>query len=251
MKTLRIAAIAALGTTFAFAWGWTPIVDDNFDAYTVNGTLNGKGGWVATNGDGGYAPTVYNSPTDLANRGKTVFLSVGTAQGGYSEMTINVGDLVPLYSKVEVSFDIYHNNSTRVSPQNVWWYWADEGEPGYGLQWDGGQTLPFGWATGASGAATVAPKTWANVTMEWDLANQTASSWYNGKQVDNNIPISGIKSLTAWTIGLQHDGASGTADSAYIDNFRIQGEPVPAVPEPATMTVLGLGAAFLAARRRK
>lgn len=41
-------------------------------------------------------------------------------------------------------------------------------------------------------------------------------------------------------------GGSGAEDRSYVDDFRID-----AVPEPATMSVLALGAAFLARRRRK
>jgi len=149
---------------------------------------------------------------------------------------------------VTVSYDIYRTGDNWMS--NLWWWWWDAGEPTYGLQWDAavgnpGTTFPHGWNPGAGSAVTVTGR-YANVTMVWDFQQSKAYSWYDGALVDNGIPITNITALTGWTIYLSHDEGTGTGpEVVWIDNFVIT-----AVPEPATLALLGMGGLVLARRRR-
>jgi hypothetical protein len=175
-------------------------------------------------------------------------LEVTGKMGDSSEMTVEgLGNLLESYNKLRVSFSIYRTGSPDTD-QNLWWYWLDNGRPTYGLQWDLGGTMPNGWNPGASSTPTVFG-TYTEVDMIWDMTTAKAYSWYNGIHVDDGIPITDITALTGWGIRLTHDASdSEVGDIAYIDNFRISGEPV---PEPATMVIVGGGLLAMLARRRR
>jgi len=241
MRTLTtIAAVLGLAS-IASADIW--YTSNGFEPTTfTTGPLNGQDGWGAGGGGGGgVQPLVVTAPDPVLGM-QAVRLQVGTTQGDLSEMHRDIADpLAAGWQIVTVSFDIYRN----VQAQNLWWWWYDAGEPTYGLQWDLSQaTHPFGWSTGAGQTPTVFGQ-YANLTMEWNFQTSTASSWYNGVLVDNNIPISGITSFTGWQIQLGHDSDTGTpGDLVFIDNFAIT-----VSPEPGTLTLLALGGLALLRRR--
>ncbi|HQL55250.1 MAG: hypothetical protein KA383_19735 [Phycisphaerae bacterium] len=236
---IAMAAVLAL-TGIAVADVW---YDSNgFEPATfVPGPLAGQDGWTASGAGGGIAPQVVTAPDPVVGT-QAVRLYVGDTQGDTSVMDIGIADPVAAgWDVVTVSYDIYRDAQI----QNLWWWWWDAGEPTYGLQWDLSQaTHPFGWSTGA-GQAPTAFGIYANLKMEWNFVTNTASSWYNGVLVDNNIPLSGITSLTGWTIQFGHDSGSGTgAETVYIDNF-----VVTVTPEPAALSLLALGGLALLRRR--
>lgn len=216
---------------------------NGFEDYEL-GALAGQADWGGLATGGATAPTVVTSPDPVIGQ-KAVALRVGDVQGDSSTM----GHAISLNSVanqvVTVSFDIYRPQPAQDKlAQNLWWWWFDVGEPTYGLQWDIGGTLPHGWSTGAGSASTVYDQ-YANVTMVWDMPQGKAYSWYNGVLVDDGIAISGITSLSGWTIQLAHDAADGSGDSvAYIDNFVIS-----AVPEPASLAMLAIVTLLLRRRR--
>jgi len=209
------------------------------------GALAGQDGWNAGGAGGGAAPAVVTAP-DPAMGAQAVRLEVPDVQGAASWMDHAIPAIGLANKIVTVKYDIYRQ--TDGWPSNVWWWWWDAGQPTYGLQWDAGgtsSTLPNGWNPGAGSAPTVMDR-YANVTMVWDFQQMKAFSWYDGAIVDNGIPISGIGALTGWTIQLAHDEGTGSGpEVAWIDNFSIE-----VIPEPATMTLLGLGALALIRRRR-
>lgn len=233
--------VASAPAANAVAW----FDSGGFEGYAL-GALDGQNGWVGGANGTGFAPNVVTAPhPTLGNQ--AVQLAVCDLQGDTSHMEIGITDpLAARYTIVTVSFDIYRTGVV----QNLWWYWWDNGEPTYGLQWDMNQaTLPHGWNPGAGSAPTVF-NSYATLTMEWNFDTMKAYSWYNGALVDDGIPINGITALTGWTIYLAHDADTGTgADCVYIDNFVIT-----AVPEPGSILALAsglIGLGGLAIRRRR
>jgi len=249
---LVIPALASAGTTWYDTFGFEPGVDPTGMTPDFTQTwLAGQGNWpqataawTGSGAGGGIAPIVVLDP--LGAPSQCVELNIGDTQGDASVMDIGINDpLAAGYRVVTVSYDILRVTGPV---QNLWWWWWDSGEPTYGLQWDQGpSTLPNGWNPGAGSAPTVLGR-WANVTMTWDFTTMTASSWYDGVQVDNGIPITNITKLTGWTIQFGHDSATGTgSDVCYIDNFVITVDQL--VPEPSVFLLGGLG--LLALLRRK
>lgn len=210
------------------------------------GVLNGQDGWQSEgSGPSGDTARVVTLP-EPAVGGQSVRLEVGDSQGDYSLMSRPIADpLAAGWRIVVVSFDIYRIGPTQ--KQNLWWYWFDNGEPTYGLQWDlSNATHPFGWNPGATSAPTIFDR-FVNLKMVWDFSQNKAYSYYDGVLVDDGIPITNIASLTGWGIMLSHDAASGTgADVAWIDNFSIY-----VVPEPTSIAVLAGGVLALAGIRRR
>ncbi|GMV97603.1 MAG: hypothetical protein AMXMBFR83_19600 [Phycisphaerae bacterium] len=213
-------------------------------AFSV-GALDGQDGWTGGSLGGGVVPLVVTAPDPVLGQ-QAVRMEVGDAFEDTSLMDHDV--ILPSVAGqiVTVSFDIY-----RPAPaggklaQNLWWFWWDAGEPAAGLQWDIGETWPFGETPGAASAITVFDQ-YANLTLVWDFQQMKAFSWYNGALVDNGLLISGITELTGWALLLSHDGEAGTGGSiAFIDNLRIT-----AVPEPASLVPAAAGALALIRRRR-
>ncbi|GBC96444.1 hypothetical protein HRbin16_02248 [bacterium HR16] len=251
MKVHRwiLAAVAAVVLGAGAVHAQLVWYDSNgFEAPTFSlGVLDGQDGWVGIpSGTSGDWSRVVKAPEPVLGQ-RAVRLEVGDSQGDQSLMFRAIPDpLAAGWKVVIVTFDIYRAGPRQV--QNLWWYWIDNGDPTYGIQWDlSQQTHPFGWAPGASSTPTVFDR-YVTLKMVWDFNQMKAYSWYNGVLVDNGIPITGITTLTGWGILLSHDAASGTgADVVWIDNFAIH-----VVPEPASVVALAGGVlALLGIKRRR
>jgi hypothetical protein len=241
-----VAAVVLAGVAGS-AWAAMIVDSQGFESPPFNiGFLDGQNGFAEIVAGSGSRPLVVIGP-DPAAHGQAVRLQIPDLQGSNSGLHVTIPDLISAgYTQVTVSFDIYRETDQWNS--NLWWAWVDAGTPTYGLQWDaaGGTntTLPFGFAAGAKSTPTIKDK-WVNLTQTWDFTTGMATSSYNGVAVDTAFPISGITSLTGWDLYLAHDEATGSgAEVAWIDNFVIT-----AVPEPATLFLLGLGACAAVRRR--
>jgi hypothetical protein len=201
--------------------------------------LNGQNGFVEIVAAEGSRPEVVVGP-DPELHGQAVRLQIPDYQGSNSGLSVQMADLINAgYTQVTVSFDIYRQTDRWNS--NLWWYWVDNGNPTYGLQWDvaGGTntTLPFGFASGAGSTPTIKDR-WVNLTQTWNFITNEATSSYNGVAVDTAFPITGITSLTGWVIFLGHDEGNGSgSEVAWIDNFVITA----VVPEPVSVVLLLAG----------
>ena len=243
MKVLAGAVVLLATAGMAMAAGYDSL---GFESFML-GPLDGQDGWVGSAAGGGIAPQVVTAPDPVLGE-RAVRLEVGDTQGDSSQMdhAFIPADLVAAgYTNLVVSYDIYRQLNAQDKTQNIWWWLWDAGSPTYGLQWDQGpSTCPHGWNEGAGSAPTVLGR-YANVTMEWDLVDMKAYSWYDGVIVDNGIPIADITALTGWTIQFGHDSDTGTGgDVAWIDNFQAI-----ATPEPASLALLALGGLALLRRR--
>lgn len=228
--------LVTLFMLFAFLLAPTARTDVIYDSQGfedppfVLGLLDGQDGWVAAGTNGGMEPMVVGAP-DPVQGSQAIRLEVPDLETSYSSIQMSIPDLIAAgYDKVTVTFDIYRETDTWVS--NVWWWWFDAGTPTYGIQWDEangqyGATYPFGW-DGTSVANEL--DRYVTLYMEWDFREGMAYGYYDGSLV-TTVPISGIDSLTGWTIELGHDEATGSGpDVAWIDNFKIEafiGDPAP------------------------
>jgi PEP-CTERM motif len=246
MRTATLFFLACGAAVLAVASpAWAVVLYDSngFEGPAfVPGSLLGQDTWTGTGGSA--SPLVVRAPDPVLGQ-QAVRLAMPDLQGAGCSMDRSLWGGNLANQIVTISFDIYREQSRWLS--NLYWWWWDGGTPTSGLQWDAGvgfpgQTRPHGWNPGAAGAPTITGR-YANVTMVWDFQQMKASSWYDGALIDNGIPISGIHTLTGFTIVLSHDEATGMGpEVVWIDNF-----VVTAVPEPASLVLLALGG--LAARR--
>jgi hypothetical protein len=190
------------------------------------GPLAGVDGWITATMGGASDPLVVTAPDPVLGT-QALRLEVPNFQTAKSAVYRDMSDLLAEgYRVFTVSFDIYRQ--TDLWAANVWWWWYDTGNPTYGLQWDSvtgiSRTLPLGWNPGANETATIMDA-YANLTLTWDFTVGTAYSWYNGVQVDFDVPITDIDTLTGWAIELKHDEAAQNSDGevAWIDNFLMTG----------------------------
>lgn len=239
------------------------------------------------------APEVATDPLG----GQAVKLHVGTTFGDRSWMWLPLADPIQVadHNAITVRFDIYrydYGPTPEPYTQNLFWMWVDENDlalavtdgmmPSWGAQWDLSRTTyPFGWDDGRPDRPTIFGD-YATVEMTWDLDTMTASSMYDGMNV-NFEPIFNVPdTIEGFDITLEHGSDTGRGpDSVWIDNFEIIGsdiynsygfenfEPGPlhgqdgwvggtelgpggTVPEPCTAfaTALGVSAVAAALRRR-
>ena len=194
-----------------------------FEAFAL-GNLNGQDGWIGSAEGTGTAPQVVDASSgDPVLGSKAVRLEVTTTQGDKSHAEKAIADAVAAgYGMIYVSFDVYRA-SADTPLENLWW-WANGNNPIYGIQWDQGpSTLPNGWNAGAGSVPTITDR-WVNVTLQYNVAEGKASSWYDGVPVDNSITLTGINEFLGWTFELAHDAGTGTGgEVAWIDNLVISG----------------------------
>jgi hypothetical protein len=100
----------------------------------------------------------------------------------------------------------------------------------------------FGFLTQSAPVFVYPQSQWNRVRLDLDFGNNTASAYINNNLILTRAFDPGL-STTRVGIG----GTSDGFDVGYFDNFQAAITPV---PEPATLAVLGLGAAAMIRRRR-
>jgi hypothetical protein len=190
------------------------------------------------------------SPDPTGTQNQCVeLLAVLSGEGyGDSNMFIPINDpLAAGYREVTVSFDLYTPSPGAESVWGLTWWWDDPGTYTLGTVWsDEGMVYPL-----LAGAAPAVFDRWTNLTMRWDFASNTVSSWYDGLPVDVAVPMPtppDITALTGWWIDFLSVPYDFEAeDAVWIDNFSITVDKL--VPEPSVFLLAGLG--LMALLRRK
>ncbi len=135
-------------------------------------------------------------------------------------------------SSVNFSADYYLDTSNLLNGQNIWFAVLQGGKTYY--NWDLHNFSPHQWLS-------------ANATMQANVA-QTVLDWQDGGVTFEVPDFSASGAEMKFGFITAYNLENGAALSQRIDNFTVRTTPV---PEPATLAVLGMGAAALASKRRK
>jgi len=250
--TLFTAAVLA-AMSLASADAAVVLDTGGFEAYAP-GTINGQNGWAN-------APT-WGQPfkdaviADAPGGGKAIlFDNTGGATAPHEESSIQVTfpNLTGSEQYVTATFDFYRDGNGLYN--NLWW-WPVGANPWSGLQWDNAanpdaKILPFGFGA----PTTLMPQSqWVNMKLEFDLVNGTETAWVNGVLVGENINI-GTGAFEGWFFSDTNTvdpgrTPNGVGQRAWVDNLLIVTGRGSAIPEPATLSLLGLGLLPMLRRRR-
>jgi hypothetical protein len=258
----RSAALSAacgvlMVTGFAQVASATYIIGpDGFDVppYTLNASVVGQQGWQ---GQAGTAAPIQD--TGDAGHGTAIFIdnsSVGkvykTIPGPYNTDTTQI---------MRVKYDIYGTmaSSTFSMPSvEIGDYWVS----GYPAVYIEGMGPAAGVVTNSFRLNGDSSKllsginsqehVWYSVTVDLSLAHKTydvsiTDGTNTGTATDVPFWYNQVPALNDVTFRTADYGGQYPNDSGYIDNFSVQMVPV---PEPASLSLLGLGGLLLIRRRR-
>jgi len=257
-RLLTLATVAGAASAFA----GVPIYTLDIDSLAT-GALNGTQGASSITSTGGNAAEVIADPTG-AGRNQVIKLSTPIPRdtngtGNYRRMSGAVftwdtlggpKDLVnATWKSITVKFDLY------VGPNNFQnlYFGNSNRDTNFGQTVNDGGWLGFGSNT-ANG--TFKSGKWWSVTLDWDKVLGTrAGSFTDGVNTYNTAgtglsfaadPSTGSAAFYRFNIRTVTDNRPGGPGSLwYVDNVKVS-----AVPEPASLSVLGLGALALIRRRR-
>jgi hypothetical protein len=220
------------------------IVSDNFDAYTAGTALNAHAPWDPTS-----SPN-FTISTDHALSGPNSAKVVGTGVTGSTDfawINLNSGNNYPYDSThplLSGSVSMWLNSGLQSTDWAGLTVFDTAVNRVAGIRYNGAGTVQFwapaGWVT----TQIVAPTDeWVNLRIRASYTSATSATiqYY-------------INDLRFDAYGLSYGSGFGVADfdlyqfgnaTAYFDNYVV----AKAVPEPATLAVLGIG--LLALRRRR
>jgi hypothetical protein len=236
-RTLFIAVAVAMAPVSALAQ-WS----DNFDSYATGSQLHGQGGWKGWFNDPGAGALTSNAqfvsaPNSANIAGASDLVHEYSVTGGLWRYSGSV--FVP-QAHTGTSYMILMSN---YSDANVNLHWSTQMtfNSTTNLVGDdspnGGTVTPVGLVKGQ----------WIGFSVDIDLVNDTKVVRYNNQQVlaSRWRDVAGGTSGATLSVGAVDLYANNTT-SVFYDNLSLQ-----AVPEPATMTALALGAAAMLRRRRR
>lgn len=227
--TLAIAVIAVS----AVAQPWS----DNFDSYATGSQMHGQGGWKGWDNSlaagaltsGAQASSAPNS-VDIVGGSDLVHTFAGATSGQWVFAGQTYHGTAFSGQSLFIMLNIYNDGG----PYN----WSTQ------VQFDGGAGTVSDFDVPASTMAMVRDQ-WVDFRNEIDLDANTQSFFYNNQLLFTKSWTEGVSGGGAVDIGAIDLFANG-ATSMYYDNLSLT-----AVPEPASMLALGLGAAALLRRKRR
>lgn len=228
MRRLTCMAFVAALSTAAFAQVWS----DNFDSYANGTQLHGLNGWVGWDNSAGAGALVSNvqsaSPSnsvDISGGSDLVQQFTGATNGfwTFSGKVYIPGNFTG--SSYFIMLNTYNHNGP--------YDWSVQ------THFDSATGLAVDDYTGNSVAYVT--DQWLDFSVDIDLDNDTREMKLDGNSLGVTAWKTGANSaVNIGAIDLFANGAS----AVYYDDLQL-------VPEPATMSVLALGALALVRRRRK
>lgn len=243
MKRLAIIAgvVALSGAALA------PVLYDSegFEASKFStGSLGGQDGW-----DNSFAGTGFDTVVDtFSNGGTQSVLADGTVGGSNWSFVVASHDAGASSDKVVViQWDMYIETAGAAGPSGLWGIDVYDDTVArvvaLGVDDQGEVTSLDSNGADAGSGSFVNRDEWNTYAIRIDYVSHTASLWLNNAMVMDGIDTSAATDVFSdadiWVGG-------GLGDRAFYDNYTVN-----AVPEPATLAALGLGAAALLRRRRK
>jgi hypothetical protein len=226
MSTQLVVAVVGLALAPAAMAQWS----DNFDSYPA-GSINGQGGWQGWDGAAGAAGVVTSSISRSAHNSQQVN---GAADSVHQYSGITAGQwsyvawqYIP-HDFAGDSYFILNNDYANGGPYN----WAVQ------IKFAGSGTLNEDMRTGST--INYIRSAWAEIRIDFDLTANTVSEYYNGTLFASGTwAAAGPVSLEAV------DLFANNASNIYYDDMSVT-----RVPAPASLALLGLGAAASRRRRR-
>jgi hypothetical protein len=226
-----------------------PVWSDDFEAYSP-GNIDGQGPWVDF---GGTLPGIVSTaqansgvqslaltlnPADDGSYGSDVYivaLDNGTVLTSGS-WALSYQMFVPSDYEGQLHMYISQGEMPTDFRQGAWLL-ATEGDV---LQYNFGGTTPL------------VLDEWAEVKLEVDLDTDTVTISYDGTPIYTGAwAIEGPPGPALGGINFWADGGPGLTGTAYIDDFVLSPTAEFVIPEPASLSLLALGALGLLRKRRK
>jgi hypothetical protein len=258
MKRTLLLALSMATSSSVFAVVYT----NDFESDTT-GVL--PTGWTSA-GWGDFAPgpisgTVETAPTG----GQALKISWGTdwasygASSGELDYTFNMTGIDPSKSIFHYEYDMYKSNWRvwQVSGDNTWF-------PPAGIHMNDEPTNSNKMVVGTDDYSKtgqmltdVPENAWIHVVMDFNSetdAWQTAISYDSGSggglfSGTSTNDVLGQFCFGGWAFKSTMDNGGGVYDNAvYLDNIKLSVNPV---PEPATLSILGIGALAMMLRKKR
>ncbi|RYG33414.1 PEP-CTERM sorting domain-containing protein [bacterium] len=265
---IPLAVLALLGTSAAQA---APLYSTSFDTseYTAGASVAGRDGWfLGSSSD----PATQTVASGVGRDGTQGLRIANAASTGYYSVSHALPGAVQGFDPFTVSVDLYMDETTAASRM---YELALLSSPtggmatssvllGMSIGGDGKIRASSSWATlygtntqRVTAAAGTFKSRWLNLTLKVDenrtgvatirgLGDGSTFYTYTIPAIGYDSTTQSYKSILTANLVAENTGAFGGVGVGTFDNFNVT-----AVPEPATLAALGLGAAALLRRRRK
>ncbi|HEX8525295.1 MAG TPA: PEP-CTERM sorting domain-containing protein [Tepidisphaeraceae bacterium] len=274
-RITTLAAAALLATAVTASAAVTPFMDVNFDSDTAGSTpaAGPSSNPISKPGAlGGYTATTENNPPTAANgsilvnnagtMSKAAVLTTNSANNELGALYVDTG-FSQVSQHLSLSFDfsvLDAPTSGTVQPKTL----NGSGSVGilFGINVFGtAQGMRFAAAPTSASGGVFAIRSASNtdlqsffnynegqtyhITLAADYSTGKVTTFVDGTPTGSLTFAAPASGVTTQEIFMHLNGESGNANSVAIDNI------VAAVPEPASLSVLGLGSLAMLGRRRR